>query len=173
MLEQDLSGPTNGLIILSSVSLAIIQFFYSDLKARHAEAKSRAKEFSEPYPHLDNEALRKRYDNIRTAQINNVRNEMMCLFAILIACGLIKSFDLLDLWKNGSYDWHSYVVFALMVLTFFFSILLAWTAIALAKIGAHVTLLENQAVNWCEQMEAVTETMTKLGSIPTSPPSGR
>jgi hypothetical protein len=155
----DLSGPTNGLIILSSVSLAIIQYFYTDLKSRFVEAQTRVKETRESKPHATDQDISKRYDTIRATKLWTVRNELSGLFIVLFGCSLVKIFDMEDLYRNGQYHWQEYTFFALIALSVAFSILLAWTAGSLKLLGRRVRKVEALVDGCCDQIEAVARTL--------------
>lgn len=162
MFSGDLSGPVNGLIILSSVSLGITQFFYTDIKSRYlealsrtAEARTRSEKLLAKYPQVNNEGFRKRYDNIKSTKIRTVRHEMSCLFFVLFACGVLKIFDTGDLYFHNDYTLYHYSIIALLLLTAACAILLGWTAISLKLIGIKVRELEATVERWCAQVEVV------------------
>jgi hypothetical protein len=162
----DLSGPTNGLIILASVALAITQFFYNDLKSRFAEGQTRVKEVFDSNPKAFTEVIKKRYDNVRATKIRTVRYEMSCWFFVLFVCGLIKVIDIVDLCLHKQYSWQEFTIVALLALTVATWVLLGLTAFSLKRISRNVRSLEARVEGVCEQVEAVAAALDKMNPTP-------
>jgi hypothetical protein len=162
----DLSGPTNGLIILTSVSLAITQFFYSNLKTRFADGQSSLKQMFDHDGSLVTESIRKRYDALRTKEFGSVSLQMGLLFVILCICGTLKTLDLLGLWLYGQYSWHAICIPLLALTTFFATLLLIWIAIRLRNLFSIVRTVEQEALECQTNLKVASETVAKAKQDP-------
>lgn len=154
----DLSGATNGLVILASVTLAITQHFQNNLKARFSEAQTKIKDAFAANSEWITEQMRKQYDDLRAKKIGGVTPQMLALFIILFVLGILKSFDLFDgIWNGSQPQWQSFTRFGLFLATLVYTGVLAWIASCLGTLSRIVRDTERAGLEFVNLAEALGE----------------
>jgi hypothetical protein len=130
------------MIILSSAGLGITQYFYADMKAKFLDCQANLKAVFERNPTNAQEALRSKYDVLRSVQLGSPSIQVRCLFALLIGLGAIKSLEVTDLLFHPEREWGEFYCTILAIITVAGTIVLAWIAYTFLGIGRSVRKLE-------------------------------
>jgi hypothetical protein len=159
---MELSGQTNGLIILASASLAITQYFHNHLSDRFAAAQDNMKEAFREHGELIPESMRQNYDSIRAKKIKTASLQICGLFIILVLLGITKVVELLDISLHAaSQEWSHFVVWLLIIETAAYTLILVWIAVRLGLIRNTVLGTERESSEFVKQAEILAEANKK------------
>jgi hypothetical protein len=156
MATGELSGHINGLIIMSSAALALAQYVHSTEKQRFNDAQEEVRRNS-PVVNLPNandprlEEVRRRYDILSEQKIPTLGLQIIYLFGILCASGVIKGADSISVLFFDN-QWSNVLLFFIGSLSLILSLLVIAAGWNLARLHSVVSNFERDAQNFAMQL---------------------